>query len=994
MNISDLIKKYEKDRDFYRSSKYHEAQLRIDFLDPFLSLLGWDIQNLQGKTTNEREVLVEESIKENKFASSKKPDYTFRLYSEKKFYFEAKKPSIDINNDPQWAHQVRRYGFTSKLKISILSNFEYLAIYETSQAVNETDTVTDYRITIYHYTEYVHKFDQINKYIGRESVYTGNFDHEWSHIENKIRNFSVDNLFLKQINEWRINLSYQFLKLVPNIEEAELNDLTQSYINSLIFLRVCEDRNLETYQTLLSFSKKKDRVSFVNNLKKADKKYNSGLFKLNYIVEILSINNSSIWEIIEQLYYPKSPYSFSVFSSDILGNIYEIFLGETIVINCGKVSLKPINESVNRDIVTTPIFIIRNIIKNTVEKFCKNKTDTEIFNSKFGDIACGSGAFLLEIFQYLQDFLIDYYIKNDESNLQKISINTYKLKYHIKQRLLVSCIYGVDKDYNAVKACHFGLLLKLLEGEDNSTISLPALPLLEKNIYFGNSLITPAMCENKADLFEINPFQFGLLTFDVIVGNPPYMATEDIKKLTPKELILYKKHYKTAYKQFDKYFLFIEQAIKLLNKDGYLGYIIPSKFMKVGAGKNLRKMLSENNLVSEIVSFGANQVFDNKTTYTCLLTLSKKENPYIFHTNVRSLLPWILRNDSKIETNKIEKSSLTSDVWVIDAEIQYLLEKINRKTIPLEELLGKNNIENGIQTSANKEYIHEIENEDNNYIYFNYENKIYKVEKEVTRPYYKTNKNSDLFHTYNKFKPNSFVIYPYKKINNKIELISYNELKISFPFLFSYFNDIRSKLDNSKRDIKPKPSSSDEWYCYGRHQSLENCDVNEKIIVGILSKGYKYSVDHYKTFISSGGTAGYCLINLPQDSNYSIYYIQALLTSKYLEWFAFVYGEIFRGGFVARGTKVLKRMPVVPINFNNIEEVMIHDEIVKLQEELINDYTLISSNNISDRDKEILIRKFNDNKDYLDTIIEKLYGLGGDDSSIPTVEKLYSMIER
>ncbi len=980
LNINELIEKYNADKSHYRSSGYNETQLRLDFLDPFFSLLGWDIANKGNKSTNEREVLVEEGVRDFKSFAIKKPDYTFRLFSERKFFLEAKKPSIDISKDAESARQVRRYGFTAKIKISVLSNFEYLAIYDTSGLVTEDDNAAEYRISLYHYEEFAAKFDEINQQLGRNSVYNGSFDKEWSHIEEKIKKFSVDDLFLKQINGWRLRFAAQLLKIDNTISEQKLNDLTQSYINSLFFVRICEDRDLETYQTLFYCAQKKDVNLLIKTLKNVDYKYSLGMSNLEYIDILFTETNAFVWSIIEELYYPRNTYSFAVFTSDILGNIYEIFLSEKVIIENGTVSIRPKSETIDRDIVTTPTFIVKDILRKTLIKFCRNKTDKDIFIAKFADIACGSGAFLLEAFEVLQNILIDYYLIHDQEKLQPLSENTFKLKFDVKRQLLLSCLFGVDKDYNAVKACQFGLLLKLLEGETDGTISIPVLPILDHNIFFGNSLITYTQCPEQF-VYDINPFDFKDIKFDVIFGNPPYLSTEDIKRTIPNELSLYKKFYKTAFKQFDKYFLFIEKAFEVLNENGYLGYILPSKFMKTGAGEKLRQYLASHHYISEIVSFGAQQIFKNKTTYTCLLIARKKRMSTFSFIEVQSLIEWKIRANSHAKNSVINSTCLNSDVWILEPSTQDILKKMTLKTIPLGDLLGKKTIENGIQTSANNEYIHDIVQDDGQFLYFNYSGTRYRVEKELTRPYYRTKLGSDsAFHTYRVFKPNSFVIYPYKMINNKIVPVLHDDLQQNYPLLFYYLNQIKDKLNNARRDIKPQPQSSDEWYRYGRSQSLENCDVDQKIIVGILSNGYKYAVDNHRTFISSGGTAGYCLINVPAVTQYSVYYIQALLSSKYLEWFASLFGEVFRGGFIARGTKVLKRMPMVSIDFSNPQSVMQHDDIVRLQKALIHDFTLLDT--ASEREKYIIQRRFDHNKTILDKLLENLFDLGDDDKKI------------
>src|SRR5690554_7783842 len=101
MNIKDLVEKYHSNRETYLKADYNETQLRTDFLDPLFEILGWDIKNSQGKPTNEREVLVEEALREDINSNTKKPDYTFRLFSERKFFLEAKKPYVKIDSDPE-----------------------------------------------------------------------------------------------------------------------------------------------------------------------------------------------------------------------------------------------------------------------------------------------------------------------------------------------------------------------------------------------------------------------------------------------------------------------------------------------------------------------------------------------------------------------------------------------------------------------------------------------------------------------------------------------------------------------------------------------------------------------------------------------------------------------------------------------------------------------------------------------------------------------------
>jgi hypothetical protein len=540
-------------------------------------LLGWDVSNKNGKPSYEREVLVEEGLKAGAGANTKKPDYTFRLFSERKFFVEAKKPSVAIERDDATARQIRRYGYTADLKISVATNFEYLIIYDCTESVKVDDGFQKRKIKEYHYSQYVDCFEEIKRLIGKSTVYLGIFDAEWISIEDRIGRQSIDELFLKQINEWRLLLGQKIYEFDATIQINDLNDHVQNYINRIIFLRVCEDRNLEEYQTLLNLANEANFNQLLEKFITADRKYNSGLFDQFLSDEIIGNVSSIFWDIIKQLYYPESAYSFSVLSSDILGRIYEIFLTENLVIENSVISLKHKPENIDKDIVSTPNHIVKDLLRETVIPYVNGKNEVQLLTIKIADIACGSGAFLLAAFQLMNDLFIDFYLKNDPSKLIQIGIQSYKLPFELKKQILLNCIHGVDKDFNAVEAAKFGLLLQLLENEDVNSIgnNYPILPDLSENIGYGNSLLEPNDIDQKY-WEEINPYDFKDIKFDIIVGNPPYMKSEDMKNITPLEYKFYKENYEFAYKQFDKYFLFIEQTTFLL-KAGWVFWLYTSK---------------------------------------------------------------------------------------------------------------------------------------------------------------------------------------------------------------------------------------------------------------------------------------------------------------------------------------------------------------------------------------------------------------------------------
>lgn len=993
--LHELVRKYEQHRDYYLTPRFNETMLRSEFLDPLFELLGWDIKNTAGKRTNEREVILEEPLKQNASTHSKKPDYTFRLFGERKFFVEAKKPCVRIEADDEPAKQARRYGYSAGLKVSVLSNFEYLFIYDTTFPVKDEDSRTVALIKSYHYKDYESAFEELLHYLGKNSVYSGAFDDVWKDIESNVSHQSIDDLFLSQINEWRLLLGEQILSVAPGIELSELGDIVQSYINKILFLRVCEDRNIETYQRLLQIAEKDDGNNLINKFKDADRKYNSGLFTERLSSDIVCNIKSSFWTIIHQLYYPESPYSFSVLSSDILGRIYEIFIAQRLAIVKGKLTIvnKPENEE--RDIVTTPTFIIQEILSRTIGERIEGKSLTQLCNIQFADIACGSGAFLLQLYQFLQDSLIDYLQNNARQELIQTSVDTYKLPFETKRRLLTQCIFGVDKDYNAVESCKFGLLLKLLEGEDVDSLASfhPVLPPLDENIFFGNSLLSSADVP-ESETEAVNPFDFAGRQFDYIVGNPPYMKTEDMKNLTPAEHKIYPAKYKSAYKQYDKYFLFIERALQLLKEDGKLGYIVPSKFMKVGAAQSLRKIIADAGYLQSLLSFGAFQVFSDKSTYTCILVLDKKKNASFRFSEVENFKAWRVRDSKAVSDSERQAASIGKDTWVLCSdEHQALFDMIWRKSVPLVDVVGEDCIFNGIQTSANKIYVFVPSREDKKYYYFTGTNKqAYKIERNVTKPYFQTVQGEDNLTSFRSFEPNARVIFPYCRTKTgSLALLKLKTIAKKYPELYKYLTDFKEVLANPKRDIKPAPVKKDEWYRYGRQQSLEACEVKEKMVVGVLSQADKYAIDTKGTFVTSGGTAGYCMVRVPEEKPYSIYYIQAILGSVQGEWMASLYGEIFRGGYIARGTKVLKQLPIRAIDFTNDDEVALHDAIVDRQKRLINLGDRISKSKSSPRRLIPLRRQFDSLKVEQQNAINTLYGMADDQvKKIPLIRELYA----
>lgn len=501
--IQNLVARFEEQIDSYKQSEYNETLTRRDFIDPFFKALGWDVDNSQGYAEAYREVIHEDRVKVGK--ATKAPDYSFRLPGGKRLFFvEAKKPSVIIKDDISVAYQIRRYGWSAKLPVSIITDFEEFAVYDCTKKPQPTDKTGIARIKYINFRDYLKEFDYLWDTFSKERVLKGSFDRYIQSDTVKKGTATVDKEFLASLDSWRTYLATSINLKNKNLDEDEINFTVQLIIDRLIFLRIAEDRGVEQYgQLKISVNQKGEAYqNLFFNFKKADEKYNSGLFdfKKDLISEKLQIDNKVIKTIVNEMYYPESPYEFSVISVEILGSAYEQFLGKQIKIDINhraKIEEKPEVRKAG-GVYYTPQYIVDYIVKNTVGKLIEGKTPKQIEKIKIADPACGSGSFLIGAYQHLLDYHKNYYIENGTKTGKKESPVTPEgnLTSAEKKRILLNNIFGVDIDVNAVEVTKLSLLLKCMEGETETTIAQQQklwheriLPTLDENIKSGNSLV-------------------------------------------------------------------------------------------------------------------------------------------------------------------------------------------------------------------------------------------------------------------------------------------------------------------------------------------------------------------------------------------------------------------------------------------------------------------------------------------------------------------------
>ncbi|MGA2781367.1 MAG: TaqI-like C-terminal specificity domain-containing protein [Smithella sp.] len=637
--ILELIERFDRNIEAYESGKYNETQVRREFIDPFFEALGWDVNNKAGNAETYKDVIHEDAVKVS--GVTKAPDYSFRIGGQRKFFVEAKKPSVNLKDEPAAAFQIRRYAWSAKLPLSIITDFEEFAVYDCRIRPDQKDKADKARIIYYTYRQYADKWDEIAAVFSKDTILKGSFDKYAESSKAKRGTSEVDSAFLTEIENWRDALARN-IALRNTLSVRELNDSVQRTIDRVIFLRIAEDRGIEDYGSLRSLCNGSNTYGRLQELfYKADDRYNSGLFHFRHekdeveppdnLTTKLVIDDKPLKEILKRLYYPDSPYEFSVLPADILGQVYEQFLGKVIRLTSDHRAVVEDKPEVKKagGVFYTPTYIVDYIVNNTVGKLLEGKTPKTAEKLRILDPACGSGSFLLGAYQCLLDWHLKWYTENNPEKHAKakkpILYQGYGGAWHLttaeRKRILLNNIYGVDIDIQAVEVTKLSLLLKVLEDETAETLNRQimlfherALPNLGGNIKCGNSLIGPDFYEGKQmnlldneEAQRVNVFDwqaefpeiFKVGGFDAVIGNPPYV---DIKGLPINDVQYIFKTYKTANNRINLFAVFIEKSLEISNAKHFnYSMIIPTALLTQDSYKALREFIIKHYQVTNIV---------------------------------------------------------------------------------------------------------------------------------------------------------------------------------------------------------------------------------------------------------------------------------------------------------------------------------------------------------------------------------------------------------
>jgi len=598
-NLSKLVAKFEKELSSGKIKDYNEEAAKISFIQPLLKdVLGWDVNNHD-------EVSPEEKI------SRDRVDYGLKVEGKIRIFVEAKPPKVDLN---KFIEQAVRYGYNKKsVPFVLLTDFEGIKLFDVTVKPEKRNPLAGLRKDL-SWNQYVKEFDQL-WVLSKESVIQGELDKLL--IERPPNRITVDKAILNDLKIWRESLAKDIFKNNHHLfqsgnreKDADyLKEITQRIIDRIIFIRFCEDRKLVSRPQLKEiFEGRTDTVGTRTMLFLKEEftfynsNFNSDLFRFQDWENNLSIDFKVMRSIVLDTY---EPYLFDVIPIEVLGNIYEQYLGYTIRLteHQAKYELKPEVRKAG-GVYYTPEYIVDYIVKNTVGKLLQELPHKKIKKLRILDPACGSGSFLIRAYEEMLNYYLNQKKMDSESKRKvkrevefKYNETESRLTVQEKSEILRNHIFGVDIDEQAVEVTKLSLMLKMLDKETGIIQGKAILPMLDENIKCGNSLISGDTLELKKyfgdDYYKVKPFnldeEFKTIMkeeggFDVVIGNPPYGA-----ELSDNERLYLESNFKLH--STDTACLFMGLAIKILNSKGINGFIVPKPFVYSSNWKMIREKL-------------------------------------------------------------------------------------------------------------------------------------------------------------------------------------------------------------------------------------------------------------------------------------------------------------------------------------------------------------------------------------------------------------------
>jgi type I restriction-modification system DNA methylase subunit len=440
--------------------------------------------------------------------------------------------------------------------------------------------------------------------LSKESVLSGKLDT----LEKRRTRSEIDKEILNDLFESRRLLVSTIEKNNHGLDREIIKESVQKILDRILVIRVAEDRGIiggdSLWRELESWQNRGLPTPFMRSLKSLfrdfDQVYNSKLFEPHQCEDLI-IDNSVLERILSVLY----KYNFDLISADILGAIYEDYIGHILSeTEEGKtVIVESRAERKRIGIYYTPSYIVDYIVRSTLGELLKTcKTPEDVSKIKVLDPACGSGSFLIKAF----DILSEWYDAYNQRTLSRANRNTlephFEVVSNVEIKILDENLFGVDLDPQATEITAVNLMLKALKKGEK----LPQ--ILGVNVRIGNSLLSGSELELKNLSLEtvksLRPFdwknEFAEILanggFDVVFGNPPYFK---IPKDSP--IKMSEDHKEIQMGMMNVATVFLNKALKLTKTSGYVGMIVPKQLSYTETWGKIRSMILEKTRIDKVV---------------------------------------------------------------------------------------------------------------------------------------------------------------------------------------------------------------------------------------------------------------------------------------------------------------------------------------------------------------------------------------------------------
>jgi adenine-specific DNA-methyltransferase len=678
--VCKLVDQFEQYEATYLAQNYQESQLRQDFLDKFFIALGWDVTHSLQTNPFAREVTIEKRVQTG--AAKRRADYSFAIaprYKKPVFFVEAKKPSGKLDTADNY-FQAIRYSWNTQLPLVLLTDFVNFHVVDARYRPN-INAALSRKHKAYHYRQYRDSdtFAEIYWLFSREAVANNsiqNYVNDLPDAAEKLSSHqmglfaggyqSIDDLFLNQLDEYRESLARAFKRDNPSMDGEQLTETVQRTLDRLVFLRFLEDKLIEPTQIVQDIAHAKSPwKEFLAQSKRLDGIYNGVVFKPHPQMDQVGFlaQQQEFVSICEELSDVHSPYDFNHIPVEILGRIYERFLGKVVTATAKRISVEEKPEVRKAGgVFYTPDYIVQYMAEQALLPILQNKTPAQVFKTRIIDTSCGSGSFLIGVYEVLLQTVSQLYFNNPKLAKADEWVERdgkWSLTLKRKRELLVQCIYGVDIDAQAVQVAQLSLFLKLMEDETTASAALvqqeieaTLLPNLSRNIIVGNSLLSNLDDTNNQELFEGNlnleqriklkavnlraAFNQVMTIeggFDLMIGNPPY-----IKEYTHREAFDYLRTSPYYQGKMDIWYLFACRGIDLLKKDtGRLALIATNNWVTNAGAKTLRNKILHDALIEQLIDFGDYKVFKDAGIQTMILLARRASEPQQYNFDLRKL---------------------------------------------------------------------------------------------------------------------------------------------------------------------------------------------------------------------------------------------------------------------------------------------------------------------------------------------------------------------